>query len=1547
MMKSKNGRLSGLVRPMILFGIWLSTLYWVLGSLLDAFFYREGPLLQQLVAPTGQQFWARFLVIFILFVSSLLGVIAFERRRIAEDAAKRQKELSRTYLDVAGTIIVVIDRDQKIKLINKKGCETLGYQEEKIVGKNWFDLAIPSKIRDEIRGFYEKMMSGELESIEYTEIPVQAKDGEEKIIAWHHALLRDEEGNITGTISSGEDITERVQSEAALHESEIKYSTVVEQAADGVIIIQDEKLQFVNSAIAKTYGSTVEEMVGKSFVEFIAPESRELVMSNHRARFAGAEVADVYEAKLLRKDGEKRDIEISGAVIQYHGKPAVMGIIRDITDRRREEKKRAEERMQLLSIFDSIDEVVYVSDPETYEILFINEATRKIFGDVVGEKCHKALQNSNSPCSFCTNDIIFKEKPGKVHIWEFQNSLNSRWYRCMDKAITWPDGRNVRYEMAIDITDRKRVEEALRESEERFKSIFDNAVVGIYRTTPDGQILAANPKLLEMLGYSSLEELQELNLEIGCHSFETPRSVFQEFIERDGYVAGIESAWIKKDGTPINIRESATAIRDETGKTLFYEGTVEDITDEKRSEKIQAVHYKIAQATGTSESLEELLRAIHQELGTLIDATNFYVALYNEENGLYSFPYYVDQHDELGAFDEEELPDSMTDYVRRKGIPVIVDEDAFRKLEAEGEVKLVGTPSPIWMGVPLKASGKIIGVVALQSYTNKSAYDQQDLDLLTFVSENIALAIQRKRSDEALRIEKAYLEQLFECAPEAVVIVDNDNKILRINSEFTRLFGYNPDEAIGQSIDQLLAPKGLIKEAHALTKSVVHGESVALESVRQRKDGTLVDVSILGTPIKVGDGQVAVYAIYRDITDRKRAEEELRASEAKSQAILSAMPDLMFQIDRKGTMLQCHGPINDQCVKPDELMGKSIKEIMPPDVASKALNLIELALESGKLQFFEYEFQKDDDLRYFECRMVAGGDDKVLAIVRNITNRKRTEETRETILNINKHLLGELDLERAMEAVSPELQKLAPHDLLAFTIIHKELDQVEVLFISPDGRIRSDGEGRIPNPYRETYHGSLIQQILHERRDRVTTRIPTAGTNLDQNFRKMGMNSFIALPLINVGVPLGMLFLASEKEDGFSSQAQEMLEHIHLQLVLWIQHHRLIERLSESESKFRTLFDNSNDPIYILQGNRFVYVNRKFEELLEYKLDEVNKPDFDFQRLVAPESIPIIEERTRRMKAGEKLPSNYEFKGLSKSGKVIDFDVNVSYITFDGESATQGILRDISERKRFEERQKDMQLELMQNSKLASIGMLAAGIAHNINVPLQGISNHIEMLKMTRDDIPYLDSMHNQVHRISAIINNMLYKSRQEQDQSVREIDLNQLLVEELTFLNADLVFKHDIEKEYQFDPELPKIKGVYSDFSQALLNIIKNALDAMHSVKKKKLSVKTQATSDGNILVEIRDTGRGISSEHLDHIFDPFFTTKPPAGDNGDEPAGTGLGLSTSYQLLRKYKARFEVESEVGHGTSLRIHLPMDKTITIDEQSKEVFEPDLACEEV
>ncbi|NLX12434.1 MAG: GHKL domain-containing protein [Phycisphaerales bacterium] len=119
------------------------------------------------------------------------------------------------------------------------------------------------------------------------------------------------------------------------------------------------------------------------------------------------------------------------------------------------------QRQRLLSIFDSIDEGIYISDPDTYEVLYVNEALRKFWKDAVGTKCYQTFQNLSEPCPFCTNDHIFGKNQGKTYIWEFYNKAMNRWYRCIDKAIHWPDGRMVRYEMAVDITDRKLAEEEL------------------------------------------------------------------------------------------------------------------------------------------------------------------------------------------------------------------------------------------------------------------------------------------------------------------------------------------------------------------------------------------------------------------------------------------------------------------------------------------------------------------------------------------------------------------------------------------------------------------------------------------------------------------------------------------------------------------------------------------------------------------------------------------------------------------------------------------------------------------------------------------------------------------------------------------------------------------------------------------------------------------------------------------------------------------------------------------------------------------------------
>ncbi len=184
-------------------------------------------------------------------------------------------------------------------------------------------------------------------------------------------------------------------------------------------------------------------------------------------------------------------LPLQGVEKWFHGRLTTMedpegrfsgftAVIHDITKRKHEEKEIRREHQQLLSIFDSIDEPIYVAAPDTYEILFINQALKKIFGDVTGQKCHRALQGLEAPCPFCTNDRIFGEHAGEPYIWEFRNRANQRWYRCIDRAILWPDGRLARYEMAIDITERKKAVDELATEKEHLsvtlRSIGDGVI---------------------------------------------------------------------------------------------------------------------------------------------------------------------------------------------------------------------------------------------------------------------------------------------------------------------------------------------------------------------------------------------------------------------------------------------------------------------------------------------------------------------------------------------------------------------------------------------------------------------------------------------------------------------------------------------------------------------------------------------------------------------------------------------------------------------------------------------------------------------------------------------------------------------------------------------------------------------------------------------------------------------------------------------------------------------------------------------------------------
>ncbi|VVB88479.1 Methyl sulfide methyltransferase-associated sensor [uncultured archaeon] len=137
-------------------------------------------------------------------------------RRMIEEALRKERDKAQEYLDIAGAMVVVIDADQKVSLVNKKSCEILGYKEQEIIGKNWFSTFIPERVKDDVKAIFEKLMAGKIEPVEFFENPVLTRNGEERMIEWHNTVLRNDAGSITGTLSSGEDITERKKAEEVL-----------------------------------------------------------------------------------------------------------------------------------------------------------------------------------------------------------------------------------------------------------------------------------------------------------------------------------------------------------------------------------------------------------------------------------------------------------------------------------------------------------------------------------------------------------------------------------------------------------------------------------------------------------------------------------------------------------------------------------------------------------------------------------------------------------------------------------------------------------------------------------------------------------------------------------------------------------------------------------------------------------------------------------------------------------------------------------------------------------------------------------------------------------------------------------------------------------------------------------------------------------------------------------------------------------------------------------------------------------------------------------
>jgi len=396
-------------------------------------------------------------------------------------------------------------------------------------------------------------------------------------------------GVLNGDIISGMilDITERKKADKALKKSEKKYKAVFEYAPIGIYhSFTDGNITMANNKFAEIMGyDSVDEILNQNIKNFYLDQSeRDKLIKSLEPKGYGS----LRAVKWRKKNGEIIYILINSHAVMNDNNVTKFyeGFVYDITEQIISEQKLTQSERDYRKLFENAHDSIIIFAPGDEIILDVNERACELYGYKKSELIGKSLKELSKDVHKGEEKIIETIEKG------YYNNFETIQYKKDGSEIILEVNASVidyKGEKAIlslnhNITERKNIEKALRESEEKFRNIFYNSPLGIYRTTPEGKILAANPAILELLGFSSIEELERRNLESeGFDEEESPRSKFKKLIQNDGGVNGLESTWTKKDGSEVFVREYARAIRDDKGKIIYYDGTVEDITETKKA----------------------------------------------------------------------------------------------------------------------------------------------------------------------------------------------------------------------------------------------------------------------------------------------------------------------------------------------------------------------------------------------------------------------------------------------------------------------------------------------------------------------------------------------------------------------------------------------------------------------------------------------------------------------------------------------------------------------------------------------------------------------------------------------------------------------------------------------------------------------------------------------------------------------------------------------------------------------------------------------------